>query len=51
MRHFERAFALTDRLRTEATDHLLAAGRAVGIGSFVTQSYAGWPLPATAARS
>ena len=30
LRHFERDFALTNRLRTEGTDHLLAAGRAVG---------------------
>src|ERR671918_2190262 len=42
MRHPDRAFALTDRLRTEGTDHLLAAGRAVGVRRFVAQSYAGW---------
>ena len=36
-------FALTNRLRTEGTDHLLAAGRAVGVKRFVAQSYAGWP--------
>ena len=36
-------FALTNRLRTEGTDHLLAAGRAVGREAFVAQSYAGWP--------
>ena len=41
-RHPDRAFALTDRLRTEGTDHLLAAGRAVGVRRFVAQSYAGW---------
>jgi nucleoside-diphosphate-sugar epimerase len=39
MRHFDRAFALTNRLRTEGTDHLLAAGRAVGVRRFVAQSY------------
>jgi nucleoside-diphosphate-sugar epimerase len=44
LRHFDRDFALTNRLRTEATDHLLAAGRAVGLRRFVAQSYAGWPL-------
>src|SRR5256885_14364770 len=44
MRHFDRDFALTNRLRTEATDHLLAAGRAVGAERFVAQSYAGWPF-------
>src|SRR4051794_11783427 len=40
-RHPERASAtqLTNRLRTEATDHLLAAGRAVGARRFVAQSF------------
>jgi nucleoside-diphosphate-sugar epimerase len=47
MRHFDRAFALTNRLRTEATDHLLAAGRAVGVRRFVAQSFAGWPFGRT----
>src|SRR5918996_4850865 len=46
-RHPDRAFALTDRLRTEGTDHLLAAGRAVGGRRFVAQSYAGWPSART----
>src|SRR3954470_1747735 len=27
LRHFDRVFAATNRLRTEGTDHLLAAGR------------------------
>ena len=44
MRHFDRDFELTNRLRTEGTDHLLAAGRAVGVSRFVAQSYAGWPF-------
>ncbi|MGI8804005.1 MAG: NAD-dependent epimerase/dehydratase family protein [Solirubrobacteraceae bacterium] len=43
-RHFDRDFALTNRLRTEATDHLLAAGRAVGARRIVAQSFAGWPF-------
>src|ERR671932_2006106 len=43
MRHFDRTFALTNRLRIEGTDHLLAAGQAVGVRRFVAQSYAGWP--------
>jgi nucleoside-diphosphate-sugar epimerase len=42
LRHMERTFAPTNRLRTEGTDHLLSAGRAVGIKRFVAQSYAGW---------
>ncbi len=40
MRHFDRDFAQTNRLRIEGTDHLLAAGRAVGARRFVAQSYA-----------
>jgi nucleoside-diphosphate-sugar epimerase len=47
MRHFDRDFAATNRLRTEGTDHLLAAGRAVGVRRFVAQSYAGWPFART----
>jgi nucleoside-diphosphate-sugar epimerase len=43
LRHFDRDFALTNRLRTEATDHLLSAGRAAGVRRFVAQSFAGWP--------
>jgi nucleoside-diphosphate-sugar epimerase len=39
MRHFDRDFALTSRLRTEGTDHLLSAGQAVGVQRFVAQSY------------
>jgi nucleoside-diphosphate-sugar epimerase len=50
MRHFDRTFALTNRLRTEGTDHLLAAGRAVGVKRFIAQSYAGWPLARTGPR-
>jgi nucleoside-diphosphate-sugar epimerase len=44
LRHFDRDFAMTNRLRTEGTDHLLSAGRAVGVKRFVAQSYAGWPF-------
>ena len=47
MRHAERYFAMTNRLRTEATDHLLAAGRAVGARRFVAQSFAGWRFART----
>jgi nucleoside-diphosphate-sugar epimerase len=42
-RKFAEDFALTNRLRTEGTDHLLAAARAAGARRFVAQSYAGWP--------
>jgi nucleoside-diphosphate-sugar epimerase len=41
MRRFDREFAPTNRLRTEGTDHLLSAGRAVGVKRFVAQSNAG----------
>ena len=40
MRRFEREFTLTNRLRTEGTDHLLSAGRAAGVKRFVAQSNA-----------
>jgi hypothetical protein len=44
IRHFDRDFELTNRLRTEGTDHLLSAGQAIGVSRFVAQSYAGWPF-------
>jgi nucleoside-diphosphate-sugar epimerase len=37
-RHMGRDFALTNRLRTEGTGHLLSAGQAVGVQRFVAQS-------------
>jgi nucleoside-diphosphate-sugar epimerase len=42
MRHFDRDFALTNRLRTEGTDYLLSAGQAVGVRRFVAQGIAGY---------
>ena len=42
MRHMDRWFASTNRLRTEGTDHLLAAAEAAGVPHFVAQSYASW---------
>src|ERR671910_1558878 len=42
LRHFERDFALTARLRIEGTDHLLSAGQAVGVRRFVAQGIAGY---------
>jgi len=42
VRNVKRMAAATNRLRSEGTDHLLAAGRAVGVGKVVAQSnYAG----------
>src|SRR5919197_3782887 len=40
LRHFDRDFAMTNRLRTEGTDHLLSAGQAVGVQRFVAQGIA-----------
>jgi nucleoside-diphosphate-sugar epimerase len=42
MKHFDRWFAATNRLRTEGTDHLLAAAEATGVSHFIAQSYASW---------
>ena len=46
-KHFDRGFAQTNRLRTEGTDHLLAAAKAVGAKRFLVQSFAGWPFAHT----
>jgi 2-alkyl-3-oxoalkanoate reductase len=43
LKHFDRSFASTNRLRTEGLDALLAAAREAGVERFVAQSYAGWP--------
>jgi nucleoside-diphosphate-sugar epimerase len=42
LKHPDRWFATSNRLRTEGTDHLLAAAEATGVSHFVAQSYAGW---------
>jgi nucleoside-diphosphate-sugar epimerase len=47
VKHFDRTFEETNRLRTEATDHLLAAGRAVGVKRFIAQSFTSWPYART----
>jgi nucleoside-diphosphate-sugar epimerase len=48
-RHPERSSGviMTNRLRTEATDHLLAAGRAMGARRFVAQSIAAFQIART----
>jgi len=48
-RHPERfrGAIMTNRLRTEATDHLLAAGRAIGARRFVAQSFAAFRFART----
>lgn len=42
LRHFDRAFATTNRLRTEGTGSLLAAAREAGVKRFIAQSFCGW---------
>ncbi|WRZ96051.1 NAD(P)-dependent oxidoreductase [Streptomyces sp. NBC_01007] len=42
IKHPDRWFATTNRLRTEGTDHLLAAAEATGVPHFVAQGYASW---------
>jgi nucleoside-diphosphate-sugar epimerase len=42
IKNMDRWFAATNRLRTEGTDHLLAAAAASGVSQFVAQSYANW---------
>jgi len=44
LRHFDRSFALTNRLRTEGLDLLLEAGLRTGVGRLIAQSYCGWPF-------
>lgn len=46
-KHFDRDMAMTNRLRTEGTDHLLEASRRHGVKRFIAQSYTGWPNPRT----
>ncbi|WP_432170307.1 NAD-dependent epimerase/dehydratase family protein [Streptomyces sp. 1222.5] len=42
IKHPDRWFATTNRLRTEGTDHLLAAAGAAGVSHVVAQGYASW---------
>src|SRR5437773_12563442 len=41
-RNFDKKFALTNRLRTEGTEHLLEAARAAGARRFIAQSFGNW---------
>ncbi|MGH1564194.1 NAD-dependent epimerase/dehydratase family protein [Mumia sp. DW29H23] len=41
LKKWDQDFAMTNRLRTEATDNLLAAARACGVRRFVAQSFGG----------
>lgn len=42
LKKLDASFALTNELRTRATDALLAAGREAGTSRFVVQSFTGW---------
>jgi nucleoside-diphosphate-sugar epimerase len=47
LRNMDKTFAVTNRLRTEGTEHLLAAADATGVRRVVAQSFAGWPYART----
>src|SRR6185369_5697863 len=49
-KHFDDEFAITNRLRTEGTEHLLAGAEQAGTKSFVAQSYTGWPSGRSGSR-
>jgi nucleoside-diphosphate-sugar epimerase len=42
LKNFDREFELTNRLRTEGTDHLLEAASAAGARRFIAQSFGNW---------
>jgi nucleoside-diphosphate-sugar epimerase len=42
-KHFDRSFAVTNSLRTQGLDHLVAAAQATGVQHIVAQSFTGWP--------
>lgn len=50
LKHFDREFAVTNRLRTEATDHLLEGARKAGVRRFIAQSFTGWTNPREGSR-
>jgi nucleoside-diphosphate-sugar epimerase len=47
LKRFDDEFAVTNRLRTEGTDHLVEAARAAGTQRLIVQSYAAWPYERT----
>jgi nucleoside-diphosphate-sugar epimerase len=44
LKHFDEQFSVTNQMRTEVTDTLLAAARRVGVKRFIAQSFCGWPF-------
>jgi 2-alkyl-3-oxoalkanoate reductase len=49
LRHFDRTFANSNRLRTMGTDFLLSAAREAGVKRFIAQSFCGWAFARTGA--
>jgi len=47
LKRFDQAFAMTNRLRTEGLDHLIAAARASGARRVIAQSYGSWNFERT----
>jgi len=43
LRHIDRDFEMTNRLRTEGTRNLASASVQAGVEKFIAQSFAGWP--------
>jgi nucleoside-diphosphate-sugar epimerase len=43
LRRFDRAFANSNRLRTEGTEILMTAAKDAGVKRFIAQSFCGWP--------
>jgi 2-alkyl-3-oxoalkanoate reductase len=43
LRHFDRMFATTNKLRTRGTDYLIRAAQEAGARRLIVQSYTGWP--------
>lgn len=43
LKHFDDEFAITNRLRGQGLDYLLAAARMNGARRFIAQSFTGWP--------
>jgi hypothetical protein len=51
LRRFHHEFAFTNRLRTDETEYLLAAGPSAGVHKFLVRSYSGWPNERQGGRS
>jgi 2-alkyl-3-oxoalkanoate reductase len=50
LKHFDRVFANTNRLRIEGTEHLIEAARVVGVRRMVAQSFGNWNYERTGGR-